>query len=237
VPNVLINPVVAGRLVTAGKTEVLNLPLNEGSGSTVYDQSGHRNNGTIYGASWVDDDRRGGKCLSFDGTDDYVNCGANPAILPATLTVTAWIKTTKTGSTALIAWNPGGSSPPLFGPWSGNKLLLYLSSTYPYNGRYWDNANVADGKWHHIAMSLPGSGQTDVSNARAYVDGAELSPGTTYTGVPQTAKTGVVIGGGTNPSAYWFEGLIAALCQYNRVLSADEISKLYQGKFAKMRTG
>ncbi|MEM0478358.1 MAG: LamG domain-containing protein [Candidatus Caldarchaeum sp.] len=32
---------------------VLYLPMDEGSGSTVYDKSGNNNNGTIYGATWT----------------------------------------------------------------------------------------------------------------------------------------------------------------------------------------
>ena len=42
--------------------------FNEGSGATAADSSGHGNNGTIYGAKWVEG--KSGKALSFDGKKD-----------------------------------------------------------------------------------------------------------------------------------------------------------------------
>lgn len=41
--------------------------FDEGSGTTVYDSSGNENDGTIYGAKWVDG--VSGKAVSFDGKD------------------------------------------------------------------------------------------------------------------------------------------------------------------------
>jgi len=49
---------------------VLNLPMEERSGTTVYDQSGFKNHGTIYGATWSYG--KIGRGLSFDGVDDYI---------------------------------------------------------------------------------------------------------------------------------------------------------------------
>ena len=49
---------------------VLHLPMNEGSGSVVYDHSRYGNNGQIVGANWTTG--KFGSCLNFDGVDDYV---------------------------------------------------------------------------------------------------------------------------------------------------------------------
>jgi len=63
---------------------VLHLPFYEGSGNIVHDVSGYGNNGTIYGASWVDTrDPKLGYALSFDGVDDYVNCGNDLSLFPS----------------------------------------------------------------------------------------------------------------------------------------------------------
>ncbi|MGB7000841.1 MAG: DUF2341 domain-containing protein [Halobacteriota archaeon] len=63
--------------------------FNEGSGNMAYDSSGSGNEGTIHGATWVDN----GSCkkaLSFDGVDDYVQ--TNPATFQSNdITVAAWI--------------------------------------------------------------------------------------------------------------------------------------------------
>ena len=47
--------------------------LDEGSGDTAYDTSGNDNHGTINGAAWADG--KFGGALSFDGEDDFVDCG------------------------------------------------------------------------------------------------------------------------------------------------------------------
>ena len=48
--------------------------FDEGLGTTAYDESGQGNDGTIAGAAWQDESMCvSGKCLYFDGTDDYVN--------------------------------------------------------------------------------------------------------------------------------------------------------------------
>ena len=47
--------------------------LDEGSGDTAYDSSGNDHHGTINGAQWVDG--KFGGALSFDGQDDFVDCG------------------------------------------------------------------------------------------------------------------------------------------------------------------
>ena len=58
---------------------VLALPMDEGSGDTVYDKSGNDNDGTIYGgATWTDG--RFGKALDLDGTDDYVEVSSNESL-------------------------------------------------------------------------------------------------------------------------------------------------------------
>lgn len=50
--------------------------FDEGHGTTAYDQSGQGNDGTITGAAWQSEDMCvSGKCLYFDGVDDYVEVG------------------------------------------------------------------------------------------------------------------------------------------------------------------
>ena len=58
-------------------------------GTTVYDDSGYNNNGTIVGAAVVDGVM--GKALNFGGSNAYV---VTPAKLGAVSTITAWAKTT-----------------------------------------------------------------------------------------------------------------------------------------------
>jgi len=69
---------------------ILYLPLDEGAGGTAYDKSGYDNNGTIYGATWMDG--KYGKALSFDGVDDYVEVADSASLDITRITVCLWIK-------------------------------------------------------------------------------------------------------------------------------------------------
>jgi len=64
---------------------------DEGSGNIVKDTSGNGNDGIIHGATWVDG--KYGKALSFDGVNDYVDCGNDESlkINGNQITVEAWV--------------------------------------------------------------------------------------------------------------------------------------------------
>jgi len=73
---------------------VLSLPEFPGGGSRIYDRSPYGNIGTITGAGWQR--LPGGLwCLSFDGTDDYVNCGNKSSLdITGAITLETWVKVT-----------------------------------------------------------------------------------------------------------------------------------------------
>ena len=65
--------------------------FDEGTGNTAKDSSQYGNDGTIYGTpTWVNG--KYGKALSFDGANNYVNCGNSSSLdLTSALTVSCWI--------------------------------------------------------------------------------------------------------------------------------------------------
>jgi hypothetical protein len=65
--------------------------FDEGSGNVAKDSSGYGNDGTIYGATYVDGKYR--TALSFDGASNYVEVSANPSLFPSSaITIELWIK-------------------------------------------------------------------------------------------------------------------------------------------------
>jgi hypothetical protein len=71
---------------------VLALPLDEGTGTTVYDKSGNNNHGTIFGAQWTTD-AKFGTALSFDGVDDYVRIPNNASLgIRGPISIVYWLK-------------------------------------------------------------------------------------------------------------------------------------------------
>ncbi|MDI6891330.1 MAG: hypothetical protein QMC83_10420, partial [Thermodesulfovibrionales bacterium] len=67
--------------------------FDEGAGQYAYDGSGNANNGTLTnGPKWTTG--KSGGALSFDGIDDYVDCGNKPSLDFSTndFTVEVWAK-------------------------------------------------------------------------------------------------------------------------------------------------
>ena len=72
-----------------GDNLVLNYPMDEGNGDTVYDKSGNGNNGDIYGAHWTNG--ISGNALEFDSENDYIDCGKNKFSANDSFTISAWV--------------------------------------------------------------------------------------------------------------------------------------------------
>ena len=72
---------------------VAHWPLDEGGDGTARDASGNGNDGTLNGPTW--DSGKFGGALSFDGSNDFVDCGNSSTLDFGTgdFTVSAWIKT------------------------------------------------------------------------------------------------------------------------------------------------
>ena len=71
---------------------VLYLPGLCGGSNKIYDRSPYANIGTITGATWGK--TPGGVwCLSFDGSDDCVNCGNDASLdIADAITIEVWLK-------------------------------------------------------------------------------------------------------------------------------------------------
>jgi hypothetical protein len=103
----------AGVTVTVSNTGSPGLvgawAFDEGSGTTVADQSGKSNNGTITNATWVTQGKFG-KALSFNGTNAWVTIPDSSTLdLTTGMTIEGWVKpTTSSGwQTAMAKEQPG----------------------------------------------------------------------------------------------------------------------------------
>ncbi len=80
--------------------------FDTGHGTTAYDESGQGNDGTITDATWQDESMCvSGKCLWFDGSDDYISVVDESSLNPGNITISAWIKTSVLGR-YIIAKDP-----------------------------------------------------------------------------------------------------------------------------------
>ena len=163
--------------VTTAKAQYLTDPytvglwhFDEGTGTTAYDSSGYDNNGTIYGATWVDG--KFGKALYFDG-DDYVEIPYNSVFdIQDAITLEAWIKPGKVtqeswarivikGSKAQSVWQYL-----LTFDTTGTKIRIVLFMADGQKLEAMSTTSLTDtSKWYHVA------GAYDGFNIKIYVDG------------------------------------------------------------------
>jgi hypothetical protein len=197
--------------------------LDEAEGGTAVDMSGHGNHGIINGdTQWVDGFQ--GTALMF-GANDYVEAVGYPGITgTAPRTLCAWIKTSDNNRT-IMSWGLNTT---------GNKWRMRSDATgglrIEVNGGYhYGVTNIADGRWHHVAVTFEDDGTPDVVDTLLFVDG---QPETTLAS-QETAidtETGGVVRIGKSPyHTSGFIGVIDDARIYDKVLTVEEIQQVMLG--------
>ena len=196
-------------------------PLNEGSGTIVYDCSGNGNTGTISGATWCEGVN--GSALSFDGVDDYVDCGNSASLnITTSFTIEAWVKRASLGSMYIVA-KDRNPEPSGYGMYfnDNNKIVLFFADTF-WRDTATSTSFTNTGVWYHIVGTHTSGSQ------KIYVNGIEqtLGVGGAYTVDPRISGNNLRIGAHSNPWQY-FNGTIDEIRIYNRTLNAEEIRAHY----------
>jgi len=210
------------RFVTSRVGEVLDFPFDEGTGITTRDLSEYENNGTIYGASWVDG--KYGKALSFDGINDYVEAldSTSLNITGDKLTVSLWVKMTNKGG--VMGTILGKGKYKIFGydapAWDPSLLDTYMFGVTIAGIEYYSPRFIMNQyeTWHHIV------GVYDGAYLSLYIDGV-------LRGTP-TARTGNIQSSAGIPLRIQEDVLLDIDVDearvYNRALSAEEVKTIYR---------
>jgi hypothetical protein len=208
--------------------------FDEGTGQTANDTTVNHNDGQLGSTSgsdtndptWTPEDRcASGKCLSFDGSDDYITMGDNLDQNAKSFTLQAWIrpndtstvgqrifvKDTVTQGWALTLGDPGA-----------NQIRFFTreTSTVSLDTGAIINANT----WYHVAATYDVSSGTK----RIYVNGKQVAEQTGLTG--SIANNTAPLGIGADPdgsSGNKFQGFIDEAKIYPYARSADEIKADY----------
>jgi len=198
---------------------VLYLNFDEGAGSTVRDLSGQGNDGTINGASWVNDGKIG-SALSFE-SGNYVEVPHSASLsLTDAITIMAW--------TNMAVGSSGEMAIVSKGTWAANDLPYELTET-PGGVIYWQFYNDAGrdtcspnsppvDQWHHIAATYDGQ------IFKAYIDGA-LGEEWQYQGTMPENTASVTIGKRSKSADCYFTGMIDEVVIFDRALSVEEIQE------------
>jgi hypothetical protein len=194
--------------------------FDEGKGNIAYDSSGNGNNGTIYGAQWVQG--KFGSALSFDGVDDYVETSlANVPSGSSPFTISLWINPLANKSMHLVWWGESVSG-------KLNHLDLRTTDIDTakkirhawYGNDFSVNVDWQVNSWQHIVVTWDGTYR------KIYYNGNLL--GTQTPPTPNVTATTVKIAKiNSGVSGTWYNGLIDDVRIYNYARSPEQILQDY----------
>ncbi|MEQ8471749.1 MAG: LamG-like jellyroll fold domain-containing protein [Marinoscillum sp.] len=162
--------------------------------------------------------REPGTALDFDGINDFVNAGTDNRGITTKVTLSAWVKTSRSGSNNLIVSKYNGA----------NGFLMYVnvdgfaridgrdgSGGYKSSGT--STTAVNDNLWHHIAATI----NTTTGEWKIYVDGMLESATTNTTGGAMSPIKAMTIGSLDNS---YFLGQIDQVLVWNEALGDSLIA-------------
>jgi len=214
------------RIITDGLVlclDAANPKSYPGSGDTWFDLSGNGNNGTLNGAGY---DNGSLGSLSFDETDDNVNCGDNDIFkISSTLTLEAWFRiSTYVNWSGII-----GKSNTVKGVYvmhlsaSAQRVRFSYNSVSPWTVNIIDgNTTLNTNQWYHSVITYDGT------NVNFYINGS-LDKTQNIGSITFDTGSGFPVTLGQDPPGTneFFNGRIAKASIYNRALTASEISQNY----------
>ena len=192
-------------------------------GTSVVD-SWSNNNGTTSGGPTLKNgsDCVSGQCLSFDGNNDYINCGSGTSLnLTSAITVGAWIKTVSTAQQMIAYRGTDGSSQVWFLDVYTNKFRLGFANGHSFGVAdiVYGNKEINDGKWHYVVATFNGN------RMNTYIDGF-IDDGKDKTTTPSSTNTTTFIGSAYGTSLY-FNGSIDDMRVFSAGVPTSKIKEQY----------
>ena len=196
-------------------TPVAAYAFEEGTGTTVTDQSGNGNNGTLTNTTWVAAGKYG-RALSFNGTSSRLTVPNSTSLQLSTgMTLETWVNPTTVSSAwrdiiekgndnyYLMATTDRTSFPAGGGTFGGANANAYATGILPTNS------------WTHLATTYDGT------NLRLYVNGTLVAT-QAKTGAITTSTSALTIG--SDPFyGQFFNGQIDELRIYKTALTQTQI--------------
>jgi hypothetical protein len=209
--------------------------FDEGVGSTAYDSTTNRNNGTITGATWQSEDLcLSGKCLLFNGQTNYVDSNYKFSLsYSSSSSFSVWIKpsTIDTGGKVksiigknnyeyilaqedqkirFIQWNPAGSD-----------ALNFTTDNF-----------IQSGKWYYITFVYDGTQNKGYLYVNGILKVSQNTLQTSFISQNESLKIGkgYAWSGSTTPL---FNGLIDDVKVYNSLRTISQITTDYAAGLAR----
>jgi hypothetical protein len=199
--------------------------FDEGSGTVAGDSSGYGNDGTLLPTGsepqWVDG--KYDKALSFDGVNDYVNCGNKPNLEIAgnQITLSAWVKKAAAvpvgGGFSIISKNRYSKYFLWITDSQKPRFSLTTTTTKDLDAT---TVTVSD-TWYYLSAVYNGS------TMKIYVNGI-LENEIAQSGNIASTTQPLTIGRDLTYGLWLMNGVIDEVRVYNRALSAPEVQTEFQ---------
>jgi hypothetical protein len=197
------------------------------SGGTLYDSSSYDNHGTINGGVTTSVSGKIGDAFDFDGSEGTgITMGLSS---PPPTTLCGWVNLDSTSAEAVVVNNPGFGGQNLYVQ-SGDAIAEVILDNN--DNSIQARSSVSTGNWYHLVAVLDSnSGQVEL-----YVNGQEKSSQSwdgTYDGDSNIDNIGT---DELNAPEQPLDGKIDDVRVYNRALSANEVSALYNMRSQRQKT-
>jgi len=193
-------------------------------GSLLADKTPYENDGTIYGATFATD-RMGqpNKAMSFDGVDDYIDCGNNDNLNSSSITIAGWIKISNLTGTYQFLVDHKYSEVIYLGARQVGETLHPRAYIKDHLGvaNFLENMNynLNDKLWHYLALTY------NDGNGKLWLDGIVVDDENYWSGgLPSSSSCKTFI---SNSGSYPVNGLIDDVRIYNAALSSSQIKQNY----------
>jgi len=205
--------------------------FDEGSGTTASDSEEAGNNGTIKnGASYVDG--KFNKCLSFDGSNDYVDCGNDTSLNfeSGDFSLEAWFYVDSLPGTwkAIISKGASGADGYGISISSSNRFSADIQAKDGTNQHVSSSASaITAGRWHYGAAVFDRDEKIYV-----YLDGKKVAEAPYDTGNNKSVSSAYSLKiGRSGREAVWFwDGKIDSPRVSNRALTEEAIKFEYENQ-------
>ncbi len=217
---------------------IASFPFNGNSG----DVSGNNHDGTVSGAT-LTTDRYGNANSAYRFTSASQNITISSLHLTNVVqySVAAWFKKDSTTlsvnheGTIFCGNFPGGSSPVGLRLFVGstNQVVWINEFSGGCMGLITTNQNYADNKWHSVVATLnSASGIITSSQMKIYVDNilvsqTQYSQGNVNSAIAPISNTLPIVIGNVNGNGDYFQGSLDDVRIYNKPLTSNEITALY----------
>jgi hypothetical protein len=155
--------------------------------------------------------------LSFDGTNDYIDCGNDSSLkLASNFSISVWMKSSNQQSFAVAVGNNSVFSLQMSATLNKFRFNVYSSG---WQEAYYSLNPIDDDKWHHVVATHDGS------TIKVYVDnvkGTDASAGA----IPSNTAP-FLIGYLPGNAGLYFDGQISNVSYWNTALTQAQVTETY----------